>query len=153
MAPSVCHDSLSGLMKILNASLLQCLLVIAALCTSPFEVRAAPTTASGQSGGSSWPRELYQNGTRLIVYHPQVDDWKNFQDLSWRMAISMTPKTGKTVVGVVEMKGNTSIDNVGKVVVISNPQITGTYFPSLDKATADNMQQLFKSFVPSTLQI
>src|SRR5262245_36767944 len=136
-------QSISPLMKILNLSLLRLLILTAALCTSPF-VRAAPTTASGQSGDSSWPRELYQNGTRLIVYHPQVDDWKNFQDLSWRMAVSLTPKTGKTVVGVVEMKGNTSIDNVAKVVVISNPQITGTYFPSLDKATADNMQQLFK---------
>ena len=69
------------------------------------------------------------------------------------MAVSLTPKTGKTVVGVVEMKGTTTIDNVGKLAVISNPQITGTYFPSLDKATADKMEQAFKSFVPSTLQI
>ena len=57
------------------------------------------------------------------------------------------------VLGVVEMKGTTSIDNVAKLVVISNPQITGTYFPSLDKATADKMEQIFKSFVPATLQI
>src|SRR5215472_5410990 len=138
-------QSISPLMKILNLSLLRLLILTAALCTSPLEVRAAPTTASGQSGDSSWPRELYQNGTRLIVYHPQVDDWKNFQDLSWRMAVSLTPKTGKTVVGVVEMKGNTSIDNVAKVVVISNLQITNTHFPSLDKATADKMEQAFKS--------
>jgi hypothetical protein len=141
-------------MKILNASFLQCLVVTAALLISPFQIRAATsTTGSGQSGNSSWPRERYQNGMRLIIYQPQVDDWKNFQDLSWRMAISLTPKSGKTVVGVVEMKGTTSIDNVAKLVVISNPQITGTYFPSLDKATADKMKQAFKSFVPSTLQI
>lgn len=114
---------------------------------------ANSTTGPGQSGDSSWPRERYQNGTRLIVYHPQVDDWNNFQDLSWRMAISMTPKTGKTVVGVVEMKGNTSIDNVAKLVTITNPQVTGTYFPSLDKATADKIEQLFKTFVPQTFQI
>ena len=31
------------------------------------------------------------------------------------MAISLTPKSGKEVVGVVEMKGNTDIDNVAKV--------------------------------------
>src|SRR6476660_8002405 len=125
----------SGLMKILNASLFQCLIVTAALFTSPFEIRAATsTTGSSQSGHSSWPREKYQNGNKLIIYQPQVDDWKNFQDLSWRMAVSLTPKTGKTVVGVVEMKGTTSVDNVNKLVNISNPQITGTYFPSLDKA-------------------
>ena len=51
------------------------------------------------------------------------------------MAISLTPKSGKEVVGVVEMKGNTDVDNVAKVAVITNPQVTGTYFPSLDNAT------------------
>src|SRR4029450_5883995 len=116
-------------MKILNASFFQCLIVTAALFTSPFEIGAATsTTGSGQSGGSSWPREKYQNGTRLIVYQPQVDDWQNFQDLSWRMAISLTPKNGKTAIGVVKMKGNTTIDNIAKVAIITNPQITGTYF-------------------------
>src|SRR6516162_5163422 len=138
-------------MKILNASFLRCLLLAGALFTSPLELRAADsTTGSAQSGDSSWPREKYQNGNKLIIYQPQVDDWKNFQDLSWRMAVSLTPKTGKTVVGVVEMKGTTNVDNVNKLVNISNLQITNTYFPSLDKATADKMEQAFKSFVPST---
>jgi hypothetical protein len=137
-------------MKFVNASLLQCMMITAALFASSFEITAAQsTTAAGQSN-STWPREQYSNGTRLIVYQPQVDDWKNFQDLSWRMAVSITPKTGKTVVGVVEMKGNTKIDNVAKLVNISNLEITGTYFPSLDKATAEKMEQQFKAFVPPT---
>src|SRR5262245_44391327 len=141
-------------MKTLNASFLHSLILTAALVVSPFETHAAnSTTGSGQSADSSWPRERYQDGNRLIVYQPQVDDWKNFQDLSWRMAVSLTPKTGKTVIGVVEMKGTTSVDNVNKLVNISNLQITNTYFPSLDKATADKMEQAFKSFVPSTFQI
>src|SRR6266542_6068938 len=141
-------------MKLLNISLLQCVIVIAAVLALPLERASAKSTGgSDQSGDPGWPRERYQNGTRLIIYQPQVDDWKNFQDLSWRMAVSLTPKSGKTVVGVVEMKGTTSINNVAKLVVISNPQITGTYFPSLDKATADKMEQVFKSFVPSTFSI
>jgi len=128
-------------MKILNASFVQCLFVTAALFTSPFEIAAAKSTAgSGQPGDSSWPRERFQDGTRLIIYQPQVDDWKNFQDLSWRMAISLTPKSGKTVLGVVGNEGN--LDNVAKLVDISNPQVTGTYFPSLDNATKEKMDQL-----------
>jgi hypothetical protein len=141
-------------MKFLNTPLLQCVAVTAALFISPFEMAAAPSTAvSGQSDGSSWPREKYSNGTRLIIYQPQVDDWKNFQNLSWRMAISLTPKGGKTALGVVEMKGNTDIDNVAKVAIITNPQVTGTYFPSLDQATKEKMEQVFKTFVPSTFSI
>jgi hypothetical protein len=140
------------IMKTSITSLLHCLIVIGALLASPIE-RAAGAAASDQSGNSSWPREKYSNGTRLIIYQPQVDDWKNFQDLTWRMAISLTPKSGKTVLGVVEMKGNTDIDNVAKAAIITNPQVTGTYFPSLDKATADKMEQLFKTFVPQTFSV
>src|SRR5947208_3335385 len=111
-----------------------------------------PNATSG-STDPGWPREKYSNGTRLLIYQPQVDDWKNFQELSWRMAVSLTPKSGKEVVGVVEMKGNTDVDNVSKVVVITNPQVTGTYFPSLDQATKEKMDQQFKTFVPSTLSV
>src|SRR5207253_11182773 len=95
----------------------------------------------------------YQNGTRLIIYQPQVDDWQNFQDLSWGMAVSLTPKSGKEVVGVVEMKGNTDIDNVAKVAIMTNPQVTGTYFPSLDQATKEKMEQLVKSYVRPMLSV
>src|SRR5256714_8124058 len=141
-------------MKLITASLLPCAIVIGALLISPINATAAnSTTGSSQSTDSSWPREKYSNGTQVIVYHPQVDDWKNFQDLNWRMAISLTPKSGKTVVGVVEMKGTTSIDNVAKLVTITNPEITGTYFPSLDKATKEKMDQVFKTFVPSTFSV
>ena len=69
------------------------------------------------------------------------------------MAVSLTPKGGKEVAGVVEMKGNTDVDNFAKIVMITNPQVTGTYFPSLDPATAEKMQQLFKNFVPPTITI
>src|SRR6059058_2337083 len=141
-------------MKLLKTSLLQCVITIAALLASPVERSAATTTTgSDQSSDPGWPRERYQNGTRLIIYQPQVDDWKNFQDLSWRMAVSLTPKSGKEVLGVVEMKGNTDIDNIAKVAIITNPQVTGTYFPSLDKAAAEKMEQLFKTFVPSTFSV
>jgi hypothetical protein len=141
-------------MKSLNSSLLQCVLITAAFLSLPLNANGAKSPeASAQSSDPGWPREHYQDGNKLIIYQPQVDDWKNFQDLSWRMAISLTPKTGKEVVGVVEMKGHTDIDNVAKVVVITDAQITGTYFPSLDKATADQMEQLFKSFIPSTVSV
>jgi len=141
-------------MKLLNTSLLHCAVVVGALLTFPSEgIAATPAAGPGQTGDSSWPREKFSNGTRLIIYQPQVDDWKNFQDLSWRMAVSLTPNGGKEVVGVVEMKGNTNVDNFAKIVMITNPQVTGTYFPSLDPATAEKMQQLFKNFVPPTITI
>jgi len=60
-------------------------LITVAVVSLPFETRAAKSTqASGQSGDSTWPR--VQDENRLIIYQPQVDDWKNFQDVSWPMA-------------------------------------------------------------------
>src|SRR6266513_3622848 len=141
-------------MKSINPSLLQCVMVIGTFLVSPLAMAAAKSTpTSYQSGDPGWPREKYSNGTRLIFYQPQVDDWKNFQELTWRMAVSLTPKGGKETVGVVEMKGNTDVENVAKVVVITNPEITGTYFPSLDQATKEKMEQSFKTFVPPTISI
>jgi hypothetical protein len=141
-------------MKLLNSSLLQCMIVIGALFAQPIEgIAAKSTSGSNQSGDPGWPRERYQNGNRLIVYQPQVDDWKNFQDLSWRMAISLTPKGGKTALGVVEMKGHTDIDNVAKVAIITNLQVTGAYFPSLDPATKEKMEQLFRTLIPPTVSV
>ena len=141
-------------MKSINTSLLQCVIVIGALLASPIEgTPAKSTTGSDQSADPGWPRERYQNGTRLIIYQPQVDDWKDFQQLTWRMAISLTPKSGKEVVGVVEMKGDTDADNVAKVVTITNPEVTGIYFPSLDKAAAEKTEQLFKTLVPANFSI
>jgi len=141
-------------MKSINTSLLQCVIVIGALLASPIEgTPAKSTTGSDQSADPGWPREQYQNGTRLIIYQPQVDDWRDFQQLTWRMAISLTPKSGKEVVGVVEMKGHTDVDNVAKVVTITNPEVTGIYFPSLDKAAAEKTEQLFKTLVPANFSI
>jgi hypothetical protein len=60
-------------MELRMTSLLQCVSVIVALFASPVE-RAFSAAAPNQSGDPGWPRERYQNGTRLIIYQPQVDD-------------------------------------------------------------------------------
>ena len=140
-------------MKSVNTSLLQYVSLVAVLSVSAIAGTAKSPTSSDQSGDPGWPREKNNNGNRLIIYQPQVDDWTNFRDLSWRMAVSLTPKGGKEAVGVVEMKGTTEVDNVAKVVTINNPEVTKTYFPSLDPATTEKMEQLVKAFVPPTLSI
>jgi hypothetical protein len=117
-------------MRLINLSCLQGAVFIEAVVVSPINAPAANATArSGHSSDPGWPRERYQDGTRLIIYEPQVDDdWKDFQNSSWRMAVSLAPKSGNEVVGVVEMKGHIDIDNIAKVVIITNPEVTKTYF-------------------------
>ena len=100
-----------------------------------------------------WPRERKENGNRLIIYQPQVDDWKNFTDLDWRMAVEITPKGAKPSVGVLVMKAKTLVDNDNKMVSITNIQILETRFPALDPASAAQMDQLVKTFLPKVVNI
>src|SRR5512143_3819066 len=86
-----------------------------------------------------WPRQRVENGNILITYQPQVDDWINFSELDWRMAIELTPSGGKPAVGVVELHAQTTVDMDNKMVLINNLKIKKTYFPSLDSESAAQM--------------
>src|SRR5271168_4129848 len=88
-----------------------------------------------------WPRQIVKNGSTLIYYQPQVDDWTNFQQLDWRMAISITPAGGTATVGAVSMHGFTSVNSETQMVLISDISIKNTYFPSSDPGTAASLDQ------------
>jgi hypothetical protein len=114
-------------------------------------IMALVTPAWGQDPG--WPRQITKQGSTLTYYQPQVDDWKNFADLTLRMAFSLTPAGGKEVVGVVEMQGHTDIDNDKKMVMITNLKILRTNLPSLDPARVPQMDQLVRTFLPPFVSI
>jgi hypothetical protein len=54
---------------------------------------------------------------------------------------------------VVELYGRTTVDNVQKMVLIDNLKIKKTHFPSLDPATAAQMDQLVRRFLPPAVTI
>jgi hypothetical protein len=97
-----------------------------------------------------WPREKSSVGSKLIYYQPQLDDWKDFRQLEARMAVSLAPAGGQPTVGVVYLRARTDADLETRNVVISRLEITGTRFPSLDQAGAAKMDQLVRTFLPST---
>ncbi len=111
------------------------------------------STAISVAQDQGWPRQRIENGNTLVTYQPQVDDWKNFTELDWRMAFELTPKGGKTAVGVAVLKANTEVDNENKMVLINNIKIVHANFPSLDPATAAQMDQLLRSFLPPFVTI
>ena len=100
-----------------------------------------------------WPREITNQGSTLLLYQPQVDDWKNFRELNWRMAFSLTPAGGQEAVGVATLHSNTEIDNDNKIVLLTDLKIVSTNFPSLDPQTAAKMAQLVQTFLPPSVQI
>jgi hypothetical protein len=100
-----------------------------------------------------WPRLLVRPGGKVIVYQPQVDDWKDFTDIRWRQALELTPAGGKQVVGAVTFEGTTAVNLDTHTVFISDIKVLNTYFPSQDPTTSAQMDQLLRTFVPPTVNI
>ncbi len=51
-----------------------------------------------------WPRQITKPGGKLVLYQPQVDDWKDYKQVDARMAFTLTPTGGKSHVGVVSVQ-------------------------------------------------
>jgi hypothetical protein len=112
-------------------------------------VAAAPVRLQDQG----WPRRTERDGNTLITYQPQVDDWKEFKTLDWRMAFTLTPKGGKPIVGALSAEGLTDVDNESHVVVIHDIKLLHTDFPSLDANSAAQMEERIRAFLPPSVQI
>ena len=109
------------------------------------------TGVLGQDPG--WPRRIVKPSGTLIAYQPQVDDWQNYQQITLRMAFTLTPTAGKKVVGAATMQGATWVDDDTHTVYINGAFIKDTYFPSLDPATSAHMAQLLSGFIPGEINI
>ena len=75
-----------------------------------------------------WPRQKSNPSGELVYYQPQVDEWKDYKQLTFRMAFSLTPAGGKTVVGVADARGLTNVNVDDRTVLISDFAITETHF-------------------------
>ena len=97
-----------------------------------------------------WPRQLTNNGSVLVLYTPQVEDWPQYQSIDFRMAFQLTPYQGKQVVGVLYINGTTYVDTYTHMVRIYNINVKDVHFPSLDPTTEASMGQLVRTFIDVT---
>ena len=128
-------------------------IAIALLCAlsalSVNHLVAAESQASGSSvSDPGWPRQRTNEHGTLVYYQPQVDDWKDFKQLDFRMAFSFTPKGQKEVIGVLVLSANTNVNIDDHSVVLTDFKIKEVHFPSLDPEKASKMDQLARTFLP-----
>jgi hypothetical protein len=127
---------------------------IAMRCTKIFFavlglILMASSSAWAQDPG--WPRKMVKPGGTLIIYQPQVDEWQSFTNIKWREAFELTPTGGKEIVGAATFEGTTEVNTETHTVFIFNISVLNTYFPSQDPETSARFDQLFRTFVPLTL--
>jgi len=100
-----------------------------------------------------WPRKQTNPGATLFAYQPQVDNWNNFHDITWRQAFQLTPTGGKQVLCAATFEGTTSVNNDTHMVTIYGIQVLNTYFPDLDPAISATMDKLLRTFMPPVITI
>ncbi|HEX6276145.1 MAG TPA: hypothetical protein VFZ53_24055, partial [Polyangiaceae bacterium] len=120
--------------------------VFAILPSSAFAAEPAPAPPVQDIG---WPRQLTRDGNVLVYYQPEVDEWKNYKELTCRVAFSLTPKGGKQLLGVASLKADTLVDKESRTVFLRDITVTSVRVPSADAGTAARIQQAFTSMMPA----
>ncbi|WP_443936431.1 hypothetical protein [Pedobacter sp. MW01-1-1] len=108
-------------------------------------VAFAQTTPTEDIG---WPRQIKKDGGTLVYYQPQIDDWKEYKNLSFQMAFSLTPKGGKPILGVSSLQASTLTDKEARTVFIRGLDVMDVRFSSLGVDSVAQMTVLFKELVP-----
>src|SRR6185369_15292230 len=110
------------------------LLIMNRIISRSFVVRLALSLAlAGCLSGNAlaqqtgWPRSFSNSGGSLVLYQPQVDDWKNYSVVNARSAFALTPTGGKECVGVVTFTLQTVVDMDKHTVFLYSPSITNIY--------------------------
>lgn len=104
-------------------------------------------SAAALAQDPGWPRQITKPGGKVVLYQPQVDDWKNYQEVDARMAFTVTPTGGQSHVGVLTVKMKSAANMDDHTVFLSDPQVTSISFPSLDAATTAKLDQLMRTFL------
>ncbi len=128
--------------------------VLAGVVSQQAQPGAAPKAAKQTGAGPpaqdpGWPRQIEKNGTTLVYYQPQIDEWKDYKELFFRVAFSIKPKAGKEALGVASLQAGTMVDTNNHTAYIRDIQVQSVRFPSLDAQTAKQMEQTFREMVPS----
>jgi hypothetical protein len=85
----------------------------------------------------------------LVYYQPQIDEWKDYKELTGKIAFSLTPSGGKAVLGVADVKAGTLVDKDTHTVFFRDITATDVRFPSLQGDAVQQMEQLFRSLMPT----
>ncbi len=105
--------------------------------------------AAPRAQDALWPRTLTRDGASLTVYQPQAIAWPDRKRLTARAAVALTPKgAAQPLLGTIELSLATATDDAGSV-ILSDPQLISTHFPSLDTARAAQVEARLRAALPS----
>lgn len=98
---------------------------------------------------AGWPRQVTRDGAVLVYYQPQVDGWKDYNELTANMAFGITPNGGKETLGVASIHCTTIVDKDKRMVVLQDITFPSIRFHSLPADQMPAAEQLFKQLMPA----
>jgi hypothetical protein len=110
---------------------------------------ATPKPATPAPTDAGWPR-IYTDGTAtLAVHQPQVDDWKDFQQLLARAAVEVVPKKGaQKIVAAVNLEAQTDTNFENRSVIVAGLHVTSLRAPGQTEEQAKTLQTLVNGLLP-----
>src|SRR5512146_2508837 len=103
---------------------------------------AAPSPAD-----PGWPRVFKKSGKQLTVYQPQVDYWKDYQNIHFRCAIAVKGVTKKEAFGVAEVDAVTVVDQANRIVALV-PTQRDLRFPNTSDSEAASLRAAVDQLKP-----
>lgn len=128
-------------------------LTIVGLVAGPLHLPAAHAAQRGEAAAEvavdgGWPRG-YETplGAQVIMYQPQIADWKDQAHMSAYAAISYLPKgEEEPALGTVKLEADTKVALDERLVDFSSLKIAEANFPSLEKEqTQDLVTEITKA--------
>jgi len=111
-------------------------------------VAATGTIRDGyaQNAAGIWPHTITTPNASVVVYQPQAVAWPGHEKLTARAALAITRKGEKTpIVGTVDIALATQTDAATGEVILSDPRLVASHFPSLDTEQATQVEQRIKA--------
>ena len=95
---------------------------------------AAKDSGAGQTApvDGNWPREINSGDIRLVLYQPQIDDWRNNR-VEARSAVIVTRREDPTpIYGAVAITARTEVDRENRLVFFEDISVRDANFPSAE---------------------
>ena len=108
---------------------------------------AAPASPRAASGGvNPWPHVVTGDNGTATIYQPQVISWPERRTLNARIAMGITPTGAKApILGVIEVAFDTRTELAERTVILTDPKLVSSRFPSADAAQAAQIEGRIKS--------
>src|SRR4051794_13823377 len=83
--------------------------------------QGATETPTSPPTDTGWPRTHQKDGQTVVIFQPQVDEWKDQKSIAFRAATAVTPRGAtEPVYGVIDAHADTLVDKSSRDVYLIN---------------------------------